>query len=50
MVEMVQVAEEGGGFRMQLLDSLRNANPSLRIATVFSGSVRLKWTADDYSP
>jgi len=49
MVEMVHVAEGGDGIGMQLLDSLCKAKPSLRIVTVYSGSVFLKWTADDYS-
>ena len=49
MVEVLQVAEGGDGFGMQLLDSLCKAKPSLRIITVFSGSVFLKWTADGHS-
>ncbi len=48
MVEMVHVAEGGDGIGTQLLDSLCKAKPSLRIVTVYSGSVFLKWTADDY--
>jgi hypothetical protein len=47
MVEMVHVAEEGDGIRTHLLHSLCKAKPSLRIVTVYSGSVFLKWTADD---
>ena len=50
MVEMVHVAEGGDGFRTQLLDSLCKTKPSLHIVTVFSGSVSLKWMADDCSP
>jgi len=50
MVEMVQVEEGEDVFRTQLLDSLCKANPLLRIITVLSGSVFLKWMADDYSP
>jgi hypothetical protein len=47
-VDTVFVAEGGDSFRMQVLDSLRKAKPSLRIVSVFSGSTCLKWTADDY--
>lgn len=47
MVEMVHVAEGGDGFRTQVLDSLCKAKPSLRIVTVFSGSVFLKWAVTD---
>ncbi|KAH9008745.1 hypothetical protein EDB85DRAFT_1903873 [Lactarius pseudohatsudake] len=48
MPEVVHVAEEGGAVRLELLESLRKANPTLRLVTVFSGSF-LKWTADGMS-
>jgi hypothetical protein len=45
MVERVYVAEKGDAPRMELLETLRNANPGLRAVTVYSGS-SLNWTAD----
>jgi hypothetical protein len=48
MLETVHAVEEGDhdGPRAELLDTLRKAKPTLRIVTVFSGSLRLKWMAD----
>ncbi|KAH9030032.1 hypothetical protein EDB85DRAFT_1891765 [Lactarius pseudohatsudake] len=45
MPEVVHVVEEGGAVRLELLESLRKANSTLRLVMVFSGSF-LKWTAD----
>ncbi|KAI9437479.1 hypothetical protein H4582DRAFT_2057848 [Lactarius indigo] len=45
MPEMVHVAEAGEVVRVELLESLRKANPTLRVVTVFSGSF-LRWTAE----
>jgi hypothetical protein len=45
MVERVYVAGKGDAPRMEMLETLRNANPGLRAVTVYSGSP-LNWTAD----
>jgi hypothetical protein len=47
-LETVYTVEEGdhNGPRAELLDTLRKAKPTLRIVTVFSGSLYLKWMAD----
>ncbi|KAH9174014.1 hypothetical protein EDB89DRAFT_1904961 [Lactarius sanguifluus] len=45
MPEVVHVAEEGGAVRLELLESLRKANPTLGLVTDVFGSF-LKWTAD----
>lgn len=46
MVESIFATEGGDEFRAQLLESLCKAKPTLRIVTVLSGSLRLKWTVD----
>ena len=46
MVESVFVAEGGDGYKMELLDSLRRAKPTLRVVTVLSGNLCLKWAAE----
>ncbi|KAH9166193.1 hypothetical protein EDB89DRAFT_1910847 [Lactarius sanguifluus] len=45
MPEVVHVAEEGGAVRLELLESLHKANPTLRLIMDVFGSF-LKWTAD----
>ncbi|KAH9172089.1 hypothetical protein EDB89DRAFT_1906372 [Lactarius sanguifluus] len=45
MPEVVHVVEEGGAVRLELLESLRKANPTLGLITDVFGSF-LKWTAD----
>lgn len=46
MLETVYAVEGGDGPRVELLNTLCKAKPTLRIVTVFSGSLYLKWTAD----
>jgi hypothetical protein len=46
MVESVFAAEGGDGYKSELLDSLRRARPTLRIVTLLSGHLCLKWAAE----
>lgn len=46
MVESVFVAEGGDGYQTEVLDSLRRAKPTLRVVTVLSGNLCLKWAAE----
>jgi hypothetical protein len=46
MVESVFTAEGGDGYKSELLDSLRRARPTLRIVTLLSGHLCLKWAAE----
>jgi hypothetical protein len=46
MVESIFAAEGGGGYKTELLDSLCRAKPTLRIVTVVSGRLCLRWTAE----
>ena len=45
-VEWVQVAEGMEGFRMELVDSLRKAKPTLRMVVIMGGSRRLVLKVD----
>lgn len=47
MVESVFVVDGGDGYKTELLDSLRRAKPTLRVVTVFSGHLCLKWAAEE---
>jgi len=46
MVESIFAAGEGDGYKTELLDSLCRATPTLRIVTVGSGCLCLRWTAE----
>jgi len=46
MVESVFVAEGSDRYKIELLDSLRRAKPTLRVVTVLSGNLCLKWAAE----
>jgi len=46
MVESVFVAEGSDGYKIELLDSLHRAKPTLHIVTILSGNLCLKWAAE----
>lgn len=46
MVESVFAAEGGDEYKTELLDSLCRAKPTLRIVTLLSGHLCLKWAAE----
>ena len=46
MVESVFTAGEGDRYKTELLNSLHRATPTLRIVTVGSGRLCLRWTAE----
>jgi len=46
MVESVFVAEGSDGYKIELLDSLCRAKPTLHIVTILSGNLCLKWAAE----